>query len=120
MISCWLPTVLYTAQRILHIIPEYTDEIKDYQFVRSNPAHDDDSNDFQYMTWGKTSNELVGPEAELDVKFIVAVMPVWSLSPHDIQRFIWTNVLPAYNNEMGVDQPPYNGAHRMWGKVYST
>ena len=108
-----------TAKILLDQIPEYRNEVEDYRFARPSLAGDNDFDDFQYMIWEKITKESERSSSQSAVKLVVATMPVWILSPHDLHRVVWVNDLPT-RNEIGPNQSRYNGAHRIWGKAGAT
>lgn len=114
---CWVLSILNTANSLLAMIPEYQEIVRNYHFITPDLRHDPDVDDFQYMTWKKKSAELGNRQVDEKANFIVATMPVWSLSPSDLYRFTLIDGLFSYNADPGVMQSRYNSAQRIWGKV---
>lgn len=114
---CWVLSILNTANSLLAMIPEYQEIVRNHHFIAPDLRLDPDVDDFQYMIWKKKYAELGSQQVDEKADFIVATMPVWSLSPTDLYRFTLNDSLPSYNADPGVMRSRYNSAQRIWGKV---
>ncbi|TDL27451.1 hypothetical protein BD410DRAFT_421136 [Rickenella mellea] len=117
--TVWIEqNVLRSAQRIIQMLPAFTDESTHWTMERPE-VPDNDHSIFRHFAWTKSQDADSGLDpCDPTCSLVLSYQPPWVLSPQDFKQVTNLRAFPLI--DLHKKNQRLNSAERVWGKLWDT